>query len=579
VRAEGNGTEASVTALTGSTNTLLTKSDGSSVSVNLNNVKEDVINISQGALNSPSSLNLKVTSLLDSIDQYVDVNMLSQTGNYYYEIIGLNNLLNEVSNSSSVPISKITGSISVIADTETPFSLNLSGANDITFNALNWTAQADMTIKGDASNGFYLNASDLTVDSSIIRENVNGINNANPFGLSVSLDAIANFTTPKEEEIKITVRDLTDGGQDGVLDAGEREVSTTIKVRTEGDGNDATITAITGNTQTVLTKSDGSTVSVTLKNLDQDVVNLTSGTANSPSSLNFKIAELLENIDGYVDVNMLSKVGKYEYEISGLENILSEVDGQGLTRSIDKFIGKINVVDDQAVNPDISGISLSFDGDGASGGTVSNYDLNLTTETHSGDEYISVALKSGDTISAQQVNDLDTPGLNFAPNITIDLGSAIDTGASSINQDVRIEIVEIDSIGSPASYLNTHQDGNRKVQLDFDLNRKGDGSEEIWSSISGDQMSVKVWNTDNSSSPKVTSNITNQDIDTFIAPVSSNGQTGNSLDIKLQSLLDKVNDITSTPTAQAGDMYALTVSFIDDNNQSDIILSGEFTLT
>jgi hypothetical protein len=190
-----------------------------------------------------------------------------------------------------------------------------------------------------------------------------------------------------------------------------------------------------------------------------------------------------------------------------------------------------------------------------------------------------VALKSGDTISAQQVNDLDTPGLNFAPNITIDLGSAIDTGASSINQDVRIEIVEIDSIGSPASYLNTHQDGNRKVQLDFDLNRKGDGSEEIWSSISGDQMSVKVWNTDNSSSPKVTSNITNQDIDTFIAPVSSNGQTGNSLDIKLQSLLDKVNDITSTPTAQAGDMYALTVSFIDDNNQSDIILSGEFTLT
>jgi len=126
-----------------------------------------------------------------------------------------------------------------------------------------------------------------------------------------------------------------------------------------------------------------------------------------------------------------------------------------------------------------------------------------------------------------------------------------------------------------------HQNGNRKVQLDFELNRKGDGSEETWSSISGDQMAVKVWNTDNSASPKYTSNITNNDVDTFIAPVNSNGETGNSLDIKLQSLLDKVNDIASmsTPQAQATDMYALTVSFIDDNNQSDIILSGEFTLT
>ena len=92
-------------------------------------------------------------------------------------------------------------------------------------------------------------------------------------------------------------------------------------------------------------------------------------------------------------------------------------------------------------------------------------------------------------------------------------------------------------------------------------------------------MAVKIWNTDESANAKYTADITNQDVDTFIAPVNSDGKTGSSLDIKLQSLLDKVNDITSTPQAQAGDMYALTVSFIDDNDQSDIILSGEFTLT
>jgi VCBS repeat-containing protein len=579
VRAEGNGSAASVTALTGSTETKLTKSNGDVVLLTLNNVEEDVINIGSGSLNSPNSLNLKVESLLDSIDQYVDVNMLSQVGNYYYEITGLNNLLNEVSNSSSVPINKIVGTISVESDLETPFSISLAGTNDISFNAMNWTAQADMTLGGSVSNGFHLNASELTVDSTIVRENVNGMSSANPFGISVNLDNVAKFTSPKNEEIKIIVRDLSDGGSDGVRDAGEREVSTTFQVRAEGDGTDASVVALPGNTTTLFTKSNGDTISVNLNNVGEDVINLSSGINNSPASLNFKIAELLEDIGGYVDVNMLSGVGKYEYEISGLENILNEPDGNGDLRAIDKIIGKINVVNDEAVSPNITGINLSFDEDGAAGGSSASYDLDLSTKTYSSDDYISVSLKSGDTISAQKVNDLDNPGVNFVPNITIDLDSAIDTGSSSINQDVRIEIVEIDAIGSPASYLNTHQNGNRKVQLDFDLNRKGDGSEEVWSSISGDQMSVKVWNTDNSSSPKVTSNITNQDIDTFIAPVSSNGQTGNSLDIKLQSLLDKVNDITSTPTAQAGDMYALTVSFIDDSNQSDIILSGEFTLT
>ena len=581
VRVEGDGTTASIRTLDDTTSVNFKYSDGTSpVSIVLDNAGEDVVSLSSGANNSPVSLNLKISTLLNKIDEYVSVDMLSQIGNYYYEISGFNELLHEVDNGRSTEIKKVTGTISVEKDLENSFSINLTGSNDITFNAMNWTAQADMTMKGDVSNGFYLDASELTVDRTVVRENINGIDNANPFGLSVSLDAIANFTDAKrDEEIKITVRDVDPGGQDGILDAGERQVSTTFEVSAEGDGTNASITALTGNTNTVLTKSDGSTVSVRLSNVGEDVVNLTAGTNNSPSSLNFKIAELLEDINRYVEVDILSKVGKYEYEISGLENILSEVDGQGFTRSIDKFIGKINVVDDQAVNPDISGISLSFDDDGASGGTVSNYDLSLTTRTHSGDEYISVALKSGDTISAQQVNDLDTPGLNFAPNITIDLGSAIDTGASSINQDVRIEIVEIDSLNSSADYLSTHQNGNRKVQMDFDLNRKGDGKEETWSSISGDQMAVKVWNADNSSSPKVTSSITNQDIDTFIAPVSSNGQTGNSLDIKLQALLDKINDITSTPTAQVGDMYALTVSFIDDSNQSDIILSGEFTLT
>lgn len=288
----------------------------------------------------------------------------------------------------------------------------------------------------------------------------------------------------------------------------------------------------------------------------------------------------MEDIGNYVNVDMLSTVGRYEYEISGLGDLLEETDS-GSDVAVESIKGTIKVVDDQALTPNIDGITLSFDTDGNSGTSgTSNFDLVLQDVNYDGDSYISIDLASGDTISAQQVNDLDTPGIAFAPNITIDLGSAIDTGTSSINQDVRIEIVEIEAVGQNTNYLTGYTAGKRKIELDFELNREGDGSKETWSSIANDTVLVKVWGQEPAStSAEATFSITNGDIDTFVAPVSTNGSTPGSLDIKLQELLDKVNDKVSTPTASIGDDFAITVSFLNNSNEEDIILSGEFTLS
>lgn len=468
----------------------------------------------------------------------------------------------------------------IVIDDSNGFSVDLSGASDISFSAMNWSAEANMTLASEGS-GYALTANELTVDRTIVRENVNGMSSANPFSISVDLDKVAKFDSAKNENITVTVRDLNDESPDNTRDAGEREVSATIAVRADGDGTNGYVKAVAGGSTNVnFTRSNDTTASVSLNNTDEDLLSISSGTLNSPSSLNLKIASLLEDIGNYVNVDMLSTVGRYEYEISGLGDLLEETDS-GSDVAVESIKGTIKVVDDQALTPNIDGITLSFDTDGNSGTSgTSNFDLVLQDVNYDGDSYISIALASGDTISAQQVNDLDTPGIAFAPNITIDLGSAIDTGTSSINQDVRIEIVEIEAVGQNTNYLTGYTAGKRKIELDFELNREGDGSKETWSSIANDTVLVKVWGQEPAStSAEATFSITNGDVDTFVAPVSTNGSTPGSLDIKLQELLDKVNDKVSTPTASIGDDFAITVSFLNNSNEEDIILSGEFTLS
>ena len=85
-------------------------------------------------------------------------------------------------------------------------------------------------------------------------------------------------------------------------------------------------------------------------------------------------------------------------------------------------------------------------------GGARDYDLVLSSQNDGqGDNFYGVALDTGDVILATDVNAIGTA--TFAPSVSIELGSAIDTGATPLNQRLSIEILEIDGT------LNATQDG------------------------------------------------------------------------------------------------------------------------
>ena len=152
---------------------------------------------------------------------------------------------------------------------------------------------------------------------------------------------------------------------------------------------------------------------------------------------------------------------------------------------------------------------------------------------------------------------------------------------------MKIEILEVDS-----SVGNTPHDrdyGERMLELEFNIERRGDGSSETWTSKTGGEagkLNVSIWDGNELSfSTKDTAadhtfSIDNADVDTFIIPEAGSTSTPNSIGIKLESVLDKIETLVgSTPTAYAGDEFMLMVSFVNDDGSEDMLVAGDFILS
>jgi len=274
-------------------------------------------------------------------------------------------------------------------------------------------------------------------------------------------------------------------------------------------------------------------------------------------------------------VDMLSSPGNYAYQIKGLGNLLAEG-----SNDVDVIRGEVNVTQSTGANNiDIDGINLSFD---SPVGGARDYDLVLSSQNDGqGDNFYGVALDTGDVILATDVNAIGTA--TFAPSVSIELGSAIDTGATPLNQRLSIEILEIDgTLNATQDGPNTRDVGERKVEVQFDLKREGDGTEEVWSSIPNSNMTVNVWEASagSNASPSSTFTLSNSDADVFTMIENTSSTTSSTLGIKLDDILRSVENQmgSSFPTAVQGDEFMLTISFVDNNNH-DMIASGEFILS
>ena len=78
-----------------------------------------------------------------------------------------------------------------------------------------------------------------------------------------------------------------------------------------------------------------------------------------------------------------------------------------------------------------------------------------------------------------------------------------------------------------------------------------------------------------------TVNLTNGENDSFVISGTSNSSSvSNSLELKLNDLLTKFESSSSltVPRPQTGEDFYLSVSFIDEKQNEDIILAGDFSV-
>ena len=505
---DGNG-GAEIEAKQGDAVVTYKRSDDSSGQVTLYNGASDIFSIQGTTINSPSSLNVKLDKLLSDLGSLTNVNMLSANGNYTYEIRGLQNFLTEEDqyNGNDMPISDFRGSIQVSGSGSgsgsgggsgnfVPFSLDLGGSNDLTISSGNWTQVVDLGFQTTGSTSGTLSATTVQVDAQTVRDNINGMGTQSNFGISATLDQMANGTS--NGTIEIVIRDVKDSNP-FATGTGEREISATFGVKVEGTGNSTTITANSGTSTVSFVKSNGDTGTLTpdLTNSVPDVFSITGNNISSPSSLNVKLDKLLDDLGGITNVDMLSSAGRYAYEIKGLQSFLSEQSGSN-HYDIQSITGEIDVTGSSGGvqnNVDIKNVEISFNSP-SNGGARQEYEL-ITTHANdgNGDDFVDIGLNTsaGHQIKAADVNQLTNPGVSFVPNIEIELGNALDTGGQKLNKKVSIEILEINTGGSNQDY--NHDAGERKLELVFDLERSGDGTSETWNSKSNTDMTVNIWDT------------------------------------------------------------------------------------
>ena len=510
--------------------------------------------------------------------------MLTAPGNYSYQVKGLDGLLAEQQqNGSFADVDVIQGEIQIATiaggGSSDKFSINLQNSNDVTITGNQLSASANLLYSESGGVNYLTADAPITVESSKVRDNINRLDTSNPFGISLNLDSIANTNGVETHTIEVIVTDKKDSNIFVRDPSSEREISVTFDVKVDGDGSSATIEAIE-DTVVVNWYGAGDTTPNTmtsLKNSAADFLTVSAGNVTSPQSLNLKLDKLLNDLNGITNVDMLSSPGNYAYQIKGLGNLLAEG-----SNDVDVVRGEINVTGSQTNDVvDIAALKLAFD---SPGNGSRDYTLDLSQGNNGqGDTFTDIALKSGDLILATDINSIGAPGVSFAPSITMTLGSAIDTSVSGPqNKTVSIEILEIDRSHGNESY--NRDQGERKVEVQFDLVRTGDGTQETWSSVAGDNMIVNVWeaNTAANGSPDVviSNAIVNSGVDSFTAIENSPSQTPNSMEIKLDEVLKTVKAEVggAFPIASTGDEFLLTVSFLE-NTDYDTIIAGEFILS
>ena len=489
------------------------------------NLDEDVISLS----GSSSNLNFDIGSILQKISGQIDSDMLKGVGTYEYEVSGLGTILTEGTGADAGPVNKIQGLINVSDGVggEQLFSVDINPNNKSIVNLDGFEQPLDLSVSGDT-----ISVGHVMLDSMSVTD----VLETGDLGVSIKLDQMADFASPKTSQITIKVRDQKEG------DIGEREISATFNLTVEGDGSSASVKSAAGSTMTVnYVQSDGTHQGpITYTNEDPDIVSLN----GVNSSFNFNIGSILEKASGLLTDELLMQPGRYEYEVSGLNKFLVE----GAT-AISKVQGTLEV----EPGIDIQGGAISFDPDG-NPGTVNRETVDF------------MDLIDSDVINlkANLVNSLGDPSFKLAPELSLKVGSnfiELPEGVTTSTEDFRIEIIEINEGEGFAPEVRDAAE--RYVSLDFELTLGKSGSDYTITAPTQDMN----WQIITSSDANVIGAISNGDSDMLTLTPDAMVNVSN-LNVKFDSILEKIDTALtgkglSIPDVTNGDKFAINLSTYD----------------
>ena len=222
--------------------------------------------------------------------------------------------------------------------------------------------------------------------------------------------------------------------------------------------------------------------------------------------------------------------------ISGLDDFLYEKDGSN-DIAVENIRGLIEVVEND-FTPVFKDISFTYTDPS---NNPANVTPALSTKNVSGDEFKSFSDAANNDVKLHEevFQDFGTGGYSM-PTVGVTLDTFIDTSSmpgNSVTDTIRIRLIEGDD--------EIQNSMERGIEAVFDIDRSGNGSSETWLSKAGEKIDISY-----------------------------------SLELKLNDLLTSFesNSSVTIPKPKEGEDFHLTVSFVDDNNNDDIILSGDFSV-
>ena len=333
----GDGTTATLTIPDQTATGFFTNSSGTKTTIEIVNAVSDLLVLSGGSVGAPTSLDLKIATLVKLAKEYASVDLL--VAGEYNVLVSVTDGLTIQSGDGSGAITGIEMGLSIVDEAEI-FQMS---SNSITVTGVGGGSDVE-TIATEASGGVLAATTLIEIEESAAKSTYSG--GASLPSLSFALGKIAN--SDAVAKVKLSIID----GTNTTVDSGERMISLDLDMA--WDASASSFTLASGDISGTAKTSSGLDTAITLANGAADVLSITSGTNGvAGSSLSVKLSGLIDLADDAISMDLLSK-GNYTLQvevISGIE--LYDVTGE----AIDKITAVVAVVADAPLD-----ISLATSG-------------------------------------------------------------------------------------------------------------------------------------------------------------------------------------------------------------------------